>query len=84
MTRTAAYRVETSQDGNDLTIVFDEPVNDPIAALKTPAAPVARQAPPAAVQPAAAQPGVQARPQAQAAPAAAAATAAAQAAALYG
>ena len=71
LTRTAAYRVETSQDGNDLTIVFDEPVNDPIAALKTPAAPVARQAPPVAVQPAAAQPGVQARPQAQAAPAAA-------------
>ena len=71
LTRAAAYRVETSQDGNDLTIVFDEPVNDPIAALKTPAAPVARQAPPAAVQSAAAQPGVQVRPQAQAAPAAA-------------
>ena len=48
LTRAAAYRVEASQDGNDLTIVFDEPVNDPIAALKSPAAPVARQAPPAA------------------------------------
>jgi type IV pilus secretin PilQ/predicted competence protein len=66
LTRAAAYRVEPSPDGNDLTIVFDEPVNDPIAALKTPAAPAPRQAPPAAVQPS-----VQARPQAQAAPAAA-------------
>ncbi len=66
LTRAAAYRVEPSPDGNDLTIVFDEPVNDPIAALKTPAAPALRQAPPAAVQPS-----VQARPQAQAAPAAA-------------
>ena len=66
LTRAAAYRVEPSPDGNDLTIVFDEPVNDPIAALKTPAAPALRQAPPAAVQPSA-----QARPQAQAAPAAA-------------
>jgi type IV pilus assembly protein PilQ len=65
MTRTAAYRVESSPDGNDLTIVFDEPVNDPIAALKTPAAPVARQAPPAAVV----QPGPQAAPQVQATPA---------------
>jgi type IV pilus assembly protein PilQ len=60
LTRAAAYRVEASPDGNDLTLVFDEPVNDPIAALKTPAAPVLRQAPPVAVQ-----------PQAQAAPAAA-------------
>jgi type IV pilus assembly protein PilQ len=60
LTRAAAFRVEASPDGNDLTLVFDEPVNDPIAALKTPAAPVLRQAPPVAVQ-----------PQAQAAPAAA-------------
>jgi type IV pilus assembly protein PilQ len=66
LTRPAAYRVEPSPDGNDLTIVFDEPVNDPIAALKTPASPALRQAPPAAVQPS-----VQPRPQAQAAPAAA-------------
>jgi type IV pilus assembly protein PilQ len=62
LTRKAAYRVEASPDGNDLTIVFDEPVNDPIAALKTPAAPVARQAPPI---------GAQAVPQVQAVPAAA-------------
>src|SRR5687767_13027256 len=66
MTRAAAYRVESSPDGNDLTIVFDEPVNDPIAALRTPAAPVLRQAPQAPVQP-----GPPAAPQAQAAPAAA-------------
>src|SRR5262245_4534496 len=59
LTRAAAYRVESSADGNDLTLVFDEPVKDPIAALKAPAAPVLRQAPPAAVQSA---------PQAQAAP----------------
>src|SRR5262245_18241135 len=39
LTRAAAYRVETSPDGNDLTLVFDEPVNDPIAALKAPATP---------------------------------------------
>jgi type IV pilus assembly protein PilQ len=61
LTRKAAYRVEPSQDGNDLTIIFDEPVNDPIAALKIPAAPVARQAPPTGAQ----------AVQAQAAPAAA-------------
>jgi type IV pilus assembly protein PilQ len=65
LTRAAAYRVEPSADGNDLTIIFDEPVNDPIAALKTPA-PALRQAPPAPVQPS-----VQPRAQAQAAPAAA-------------
>jgi type IV pilus assembly protein PilQ len=51
LNRAAAYRVEASPDGNDLTLVFDEPVNDPIAALKTPAAPALRQAPPSAVQP---------------------------------
>jgi type IV pilus secretin PilQ/predicted competence protein len=46
LTRAAAYRIEPSQDGNDLTIVFDEPVNDPINALKAPAVPVQqRQAP---------------------------------------
>src|SRR5678816_3000279 len=72
LTRAAAYRVESSPDGNDLTLVFDEPINDPIAALKTPNAPVLRQAPPAGVEPRM-QPGPQvAAPvaQAQAAPAA--------------
>jgi type IV pilus secretin PilQ/predicted competence protein len=75
LTRSAAYRVESSPDGNDLTLVFDEPVNDPIAALKTPNAPVLRQAPPPGVEPARIQPGPQAQvaappAQAQAAPAA--------------
>jgi hypothetical protein len=82
LTRAAAYRVEASPDGNDLTLVFDEPVNDPIAALKapasaapanaalkTPAAPVLRQAPPAGIEQARVQPGPPAV-QAQAAPAA--------------
>jgi type IV pilus assembly protein PilQ len=73
LTRSAAYRVESSPDGNDLTLVFDEPVNDPIAALKTPNAPVLRQAPPVGVEPARIQPGPQAQvaaPAAQVAPAA--------------
>ena len=35
LTRTAPYRVESSQDGNDLTLVFDEPVADPFSALQT-------------------------------------------------
>ncbi len=74
LTRKAAYRVEASPDGNDLTIVFDEPVNDPIAALKTPAAPVARQAPPI---------GAQIVPQVQAVPAAAQPQATAPPAARY-
>jgi type IV pilus assembly protein PilQ len=66
LSRTAPYRVEPSQDGNDLTIIFDEPVNDPIKALRTPAAPVVRQAPPAGVQAVTPQPRVGAAPQAQA------------------
>ena len=75
LTRSAAYRVESSADGNDLTLVFDEPVNDPVAALKTPNAPVLRQAPPPGVEPARIQPGPQAQiaappAQLQAAPAA--------------
>jgi type IV pilus assembly protein PilQ len=76
LTRAAAYRLEASPDGNDLTLVFDEPVNDPIAALKTPNAPVLRQAPPVGIEPAAIQPSraqlgpQQPAPQAQAAPAA--------------
>jgi type IV pilus secretin PilQ/predicted competence protein len=61
LTRAAAYRVEASTDGNDLTLVFDEPVKDPIAALKTPAAPALRQAPPAAVQSAPQAPAAQAQ-----------------------
>ncbi len=34
LSRVATYRLEASQDGNDLTVVFDEPVTDPVAALK--------------------------------------------------
>ena len=33
--RSTASRV--APDGNDLTVVFDEPVADPVAALRTPA-----------------------------------------------
>jgi type IV pilus assembly protein PilQ len=63
LSRAATYRLESSPDGNDLTVVFDEPIADPITALKGPS--VARQAPPvsAPVAPA---------PQAAQAPAAAA------------
>jgi type IV pilus secretin PilQ/predicted competence protein len=35
LSRTAPYRLETSADGNDLSVVFDEPPADPIAALRT-------------------------------------------------
>ncbi len=41
LSRAATYRLEASQDGHDLTVVFDEPVTDPIAALKTTADAVA-------------------------------------------
>ena len=34
LSRTAPYRVEASQDGNDLTLVFDEPPADPFSALQ--------------------------------------------------
>ena len=33
LSRQAAYRLEPSADGNDLTVVFDEPATDPIAAM---------------------------------------------------
>jgi type IV pilus assembly protein PilQ len=35
LSRSAPYRVESSQDGNDLTLVFDEPVADPFSALQS-------------------------------------------------
>ena len=38
MTRRRSTASSPSPDGNDLTVVFDEPVADPIAALRTPAA----------------------------------------------
>jgi type IV pilus assembly protein PilQ len=34
LSRAATYRLESSPDGNDLTVVFDEPVADPMTALK--------------------------------------------------
>jgi type IV pilus assembly protein PilQ len=54
LTRAATYRLETSADGNDLTVVFDEPVADPIAALKA----GTLTASPAAADPAPAPPAV--------------------------
>jgi type IV pilus assembly protein PilQ len=53
LSRTAPYRVESSQDGNDLTLVFDEPVADPFSALQSgnPAV-AARSSAPAAATPA--------------------------------
>jgi type IV pilus secretin PilQ/predicted competence protein len=55
LSRAASYRLEPSADGNDLSVVFDEPAADPIAALRPGAAPAlaAAQAAPA---PAAQQP----------------------------
>jgi type IV pilus assembly protein PilQ len=38
MNRAAQYRIESAPDSNNLTVVFDEPVADPIAALRTPPA----------------------------------------------
>jgi type IV pilus assembly protein PilQ len=59
LSRAATYRLESSSDGNDLSVVFDEPAADPIAALRTPAAPMAAAAAmqaPAPAPPAAAAP----------------------------
>jgi type IV pilus secretin PilQ/predicted competence protein len=49
LSRSASYRVESSPDGNDLTVVFDEPVVDPVSAMRS-QAPATRpqQAPPSA------------------------------------
>src|SRR6185436_10102948 len=41
LSRVAPYRLEPSADGNDLSVVFDEPAADPIAALKGVSAPAA-------------------------------------------
>jgi type IV pilus assembly protein PilQ len=40
LSRAASYRLEPSADGNDLSVVFDEPAADPVAALRPGAAPV--------------------------------------------
>ena len=39
LSRAASYRLEPSADGNDLSVVFDEPAADPIAALRPSAVP---------------------------------------------
>ena len=54
LSRAASYRLEPSADGNDLSVVFDEPATDPIAAL-TPAVAPAFAAAQAAQAPAAPQ-----------------------------
>jgi type IV pilus secretin PilQ/predicted competence protein len=50
LSRAASYRVESSPDGNDLTLVFDEPAVDPFSALQSrDSASTIRNSPPAAV-----------------------------------
>jgi type IV pilus assembly protein PilQ len=44
LSRQAAYRVESSTDGQDLTVIFDEKVIDPMSALRTPVSIDTRQA----------------------------------------
>ncbi len=53
LSRTAPYRVESSPDGNDMTLVFDEPVADPFSALQTRDAAVAARGTTPATAPAA-------------------------------
>jgi type IV pilus assembly protein PilQ len=61
LSRTAPYRVESSPDGNDLTLVFDDPVADPFSALQTrDAAVTARSTTPAAAPAAPAAPAARA------------------------
>ena len=50
LSRAASYRLEPSNDGNNLSVVFDEQTADPIAALRAPSAVPGRgsAAPPAA------------------------------------
>jgi type IV pilus assembly protein PilQ len=48
LNREAPYRVETSPDGQDLTVVFDAPAVDPMDALKVKDAPMQSPDPPAA------------------------------------
>ena len=64
LSRTAPYRLESSSDGHDLTVVFDEPAMDPIAALAPEASVRMAAAQPAAAPLAAAQAQQPAAPQA--------------------
>jgi type IV pilus assembly protein PilQ len=36
MNRASQYRIESAPDGSDLTVVFDDPVADPVASLRQP------------------------------------------------
>jgi type IV pilus assembly protein PilQ len=74
LSRAADYRLESSADGNDLTVVFDEPSRDPVAAMNdivrpTVVLPAALQAAVAPQQPAPAPAPTAAAPAAQAPPA---------------
>jgi type IV pilus assembly protein PilQ len=51
LTRRGPYRVESSPDGHDLTVVFDESGTDAFAALQAPPAAAPAQAPPPAPAP---------------------------------
>ena len=62
LSRSATYRLEPSADGNDLSVVFDEPAADPIAALKGGPAPALAAAQAAPAQPIAPQQGAPAVP----------------------
>ena len=66
LSRSAAYRVESSVDGNDLTVVFDEARIDPVTAIRPAPLAARQQAPPAQAAPAAPQ--TQPVPQAPGAP----------------
>ena len=48
LARPTAYRLESSPDGNDLTVLFDEPSAEPFTALTKTAAPAAKAAAPVA------------------------------------
>ena len=55
LSRAASYRLEPSADGTDLSVVFDEPATDPIAAMQGTAPPAFAAAQAAAPAPPAAQ-----------------------------
>jgi type IV pilus assembly protein PilQ len=62
LSRAASYRLEPSADGNDLSVVFDEPAADPIAALRPSAAPAFAAAQAAAAPAAQQQPSTLGQP----------------------
>ncbi len=62
LSRSASYRLEPSADGNDLSVVFDEPVADPVATLLAPSRVDGRVNTPLVAAQAAAAPQAQAPP----------------------